>query len=152
MSEEAARPAACEDVEPEEEGARTTVRPPFNPAQFARESDSRIGLEPEPPSARPTTPPPPGLPQYGPTGGAAMHAQASVGPDAVPSLAVAREDLECFELPQLTRDLLRQVDGHSTLATLCARGAFALEAATAACHELERQGIVTLRRGPSTSA
>jgi hypothetical protein len=150
MSEEGDRPLSY-DEEPEDEGARTTVRPPFDPEQFARESDSMIGLDGEPPSERPTAPPPPGLPQY--TGGPSLpkpYSLTSVGSEAVPSLAIAREDLEWFELPRLTRDLLALVDGRSTLAVICARGGLALEAAMAACHELDCQGIVTLRRGPST--
>jgi hypothetical protein len=151
MSEEGDQPLSY-DEEPEEEGARTTVRPPFDPEQFARESDSMIGLEGEPPSERPTAPPPPGLPQYAP--GAAVqrsHPFPAMGSDAVPSLAIAREDLEWFELPKLTRDLLAHVDGRCSLADICARGGFALEAATAACHELDCQGIVTVRRGPGIS-
>jgi hypothetical protein len=151
MSEEGARDFAYEDAEPEEEEqARTTVRPPFDPEQFARESDSRIAFEENPPSSRPTAPPPPGLPHYEPeVSPREADSFPPVSAEAVPSLAIARQDLEWFELPKLARDLLGQVDGRSTLAMVCARGGFALEAATAACQELERQGIVTLRRGSS---
>lgn len=138
-------------AEPPEDGGRTTVRPPFDPEQFARESDSRIRIEEDPPSTRPTAPPPPGLPQYAREEGA-LRSSASMGSDVVPSLAIAREDLAWFELPRLARDLLGHIDGRSTLAVVCARGGFVIEAATAACNELERQGIVTLRRGSSTGA
>jgi len=153
MSEDGERPVANDDAAPEQEGARTTVRPPFDPEQFARESDSRIAIEAEPPSDRPTAPPPPGLPPYAADLSAPKHpAPGSVGPDAVPSLTVARDDLDWFELPRLARELLVHVDGRSTLAILCERCGFALDAVTATCQELDRQGIVTLHRRSSTSA
>ena len=135
----------------EEATTRTTVRPPFDPEQFARETDSRVG-DTDPPSERPTAPPPPGLPQYAPgaTSGT-MPVLASLDVDVVPALVIAREDLEWFELPKAARDLLGEVDGHTTLGTLCARAGFPLDAALSLCHELDRQGLVTLRRGSNTS-
>jgi hypothetical protein len=135
-------------AEPEPATNRTTVRPPFDPEQFARESDSMIGVDAEPPSERPTTPPPPGLPLYTP---GMPPSFAEPGSDVIPTLAVAREDLEWFELTDIARDLLEHFDGRSTLALICAQGGFALDAALAVCRELSRQGIVTLHRESSTS-
>jgi hypothetical protein len=147
--------------EPEEATDRTTVRPPFDPEQFARETDSMIDDEEDPPSGRPTAPPPPGLPQYASgvmphvapsLASGTMPALGTLDSEAVPSLAVAREDLEWFELPTLARELLRHVDGRTPLSTLCASAGLAFDAAMAACHELDRQGLVILRRRSSTSA
>ena len=146
MSEQRAKP--LEQVAASDEAhASTTVRPPFDPLEFARESDSRIPLDVEPVSARPTAPPPPGMPQYhaGLTSGT-MHSLGSVGAETVPSLAVARDDLEWFELARDARALLEHIDGESTIGALSERASIALDAAMAAFHELERQGIITLRR------
>jgi hypothetical protein len=148
-SEMRAKPVAqvATHVGPSDDAKNETVRPPFDPDEFARESDSKMRAETDPASARPTAPPPPGLPQYqaGLTSGT-MHALASVGSDAVPSLAVAREDLEWFALPTPTRTLLERVDGTRTIAALGADAGMALDAAMAAFHQLERDGLVTLRR------
>jgi hypothetical protein len=96
-----------------DEGAREaiTVRPPFDPEKFARESDSslRIGEQRGPASNRPTVPPPPGLPDY----------TSLLGVDGIPELVVAREDLEWFDLTPEARNLLQHVDGESTVSTIC---------------------------------
>jgi hypothetical protein len=145
MSEQRARPLP-HDASPDEEKT-TTVRPPFDPEEYARESDSKIRIEASPPSARPTAPPPPGLPQYTPgLASGTMHSLGSVSSDAVPALAMAEEDLAWFDLPKVARALILFIDGQSTLGAICVRAGLALDAAMAACHELERQGIVTLRR------
>jgi len=126
----------------------STVRPPFDPLTFARDSESSIRIgETQPPSARPTAPPPPGMPQYqaGLTSGT-MHSLANVGSDTVPSLAVATEDLAWFELPEPAATLLGHVDGAADIGALATRSGVALDAATCTFHELARQGLVTLRR------
>jgi hypothetical protein len=124
-----------------------TVRPPFDPEAFARESDSKVRVETDPVSARPTAPPPPGIPQYAPgLSSGTMHSLGSVTSDAIPTLAVARDDLEWFELPAFTRDLLHLVDGHEPIAAICLRGGIALDRAMAAFHELVNDGVITLRR------
>ena len=126
----------------------STVRPPFDPLTFARDSESSIRIgEAAPPSTRPTAPPPPGVPQYqaGLTSGT-MHSLANVGSDTVPSLAVATEDLAWFELPEPAAALVGLVDGTANIGALSTRAGVALEAATCTFHELARDGIVTLRR------
>jgi hypothetical protein len=134
---------------PADEGATiSTVRPPFDPLEFARDSESKMRIvDAELPSNRPTAPPPPGLPQYqaGLTSGT-MASLASVGLDTVPALAVARDDLAWFALPEPAAKLVAQVDGHDDIGTLAVRSGVPLDAAMAAFHELARQGIVTLRR------
>ena len=93
----------------------TTVRPPFDPEKFARESDSSLRVLEESGRAalsnRPTVPPPPGLPDYA----------AIIGVDGVPELVVAREDLEWFDLTPEARSLLQHVDGESAVAAICAK-------------------------------
>ena len=89
----------------------TTVRPPFDPEAYARETDSIANVEQHgvAPSVRPTTPPPPGMPGCG-----------AIDVDCVPLLALAREDMEWFDVTALARVLLDHVDGIGTV------GAFVL--------------------------
>ena len=147
MSEQRAKPLA--HVVPSDEAhSISTVRPPFDPLAFARESESKVRIgETDPPSARPTAPPPPGMPQYqaGLTSGT-MHSLAGLGADTVPSVAVTPEDLEWFDLPELTALLLVLVDGTSNIGVLGLRAGVSLDEAMAAFHELARDGIITLRR------
>lgn len=135
---ELAKPAAEEP---------STVRPPFDPITFARESESAIRIDSTPPSNRPTAPPPPGVPQYAPgvTSGM-MHSLGSVSSGAVPELAVAREDLEWFDLTPYVRALLRYVDGRQSLEAICARACLKLDEVMATMHDLARDGLVILRR------
>jgi hypothetical protein len=147
MSEQRAKPLA-HVAPPDEAPSISTVRPPFDPLEFARDSESMIRIgEADPPSNRPTAPPPPGLPQYqaGLTSGM-MHSLANVGPDTVPSLAMAGEDLAWFELPEPAASLLGHVDGATSIGVLSAHAGVGLDAAMATFHELARQGIVTLSR------
>jgi hypothetical protein len=126
----------------------STVRPPFDPLQFARESESNIQIgETDPPSGRPTAPAPPGIPQYqaGLTSGT-MASLGSVGLDTVPMLAVAKDDLAWFELPQPAAKLVAEVDGKVNIGVIATRARTAPDATMHAFHELARQGIVTLRR------
>ncbi len=123
------------------------MRPPFDVQEYARESDSMIRIEAAPISARPTAPPPPGMPEYAPgVRSGSMHALGSVASDAVPVLAVAREDLEWFDLTPYARALLRYVDGRETITAICTRARLKLDEAMAALHELARDGVVTLQR------
>lgn len=145
MSDPRAKPAVPRLDE--EDPRAPTVRPPFDPEAYARESETSIRLDTVPPSNRPTAPPPPGVPQYqaGITSGT-MQSLGSVTSDAVPMLAVAREDLEWFDLAQPVRTLLALVDGVVPIAGLALRAGVAVDGAMASFHELARDGIVTLRR------
>lgn len=89
-----------------------TVRPPFNPEKFARESDSSLRVHEErgaAPSNRPTVPPPPGLPDY----------SSLLGVHGIPELVVAREDLEWFNLTPEARNVLQYVDGVNAVSAIC---------------------------------
>jgi hypothetical protein len=145
MSDPRAKPAATPIDE--EDPRAETVRPPFDPETYARESESNIRIETLPPSHRPTAPPPPDMPQYQPgiTSGT-MQSLGSVTSDAVPVLAVAREDLEWFDLPQVNRSLVGLVDGRRSIVELARHAGAPLDRAMASFHEMARDGIVTLRR------
>ncbi len=85
--------------------APVTARPPFDLAEFARESESRLRVA-IPDSKRPTMPPNPEV--------LALAARVERATD-VPELAFAREDLEWFELPPEARTLVRLVNGRDTV-------------------------------------
>jgi hypothetical protein len=110
-----------------------TVKPPYDPEEFARETDTKIRLESIPPSARPTSPPP--APEPIPMAGATD----------VPVLAISREDLEWFELTSAARDLLRQVNGRDTVEALAALLHLPTEALLAELERLAREGLITWR-------
>jgi hypothetical protein len=116
-----------------------TVRPPFDPEEYARESESKIRIE----AAQQTVPPPA---QYavGLASGT-MAAFATVEPDVVALLLVARDDLEWFQLQPAARALLRHVDGQATIADIARLAGVPLEPAMKTLHELAREGIVTWR-------
>jgi hypothetical protein len=87
-----------------------TVRPPFDPVAYARESDSQIQVQEEAGAEnRPTVPPPPGLPHYVP----------AIGPEVIPELVVARDDLEWFDLTPEARRVLQFVDGERAVSAIC---------------------------------
>jgi hypothetical protein len=147
MSHQRAHERSSSELEKPAAEDRATVRPPFDPVTFARESDSQVRVEATPPSSRPTAPPPPGIPQYSPgqTSGA-IPALGSISSGAVPELTVAREDLEWFELTPYVRSLLRYVDGRQSIETICARACLQLDDVMATLHDLARDGLVTLLR------
>jgi hypothetical protein len=111
---------------------RVTVRPPFDPQEFARQSE------------RATLPPPDRTPSDAPElVSGSMEVVWPVEATSVPRLAVAREDLEWFELPAQARRLLEHVDGEATVGTISERAAVAILDATELFDELVREGIVT---------
>src|SRR5690242_9994761 len=82
-------------------GERSTVRPPFDPEEFARESDVMMRVvEARAASEQPTAPPPRGLPLYEPAlSSGTMPSFGAVASDAVPRLVMTGEDLEWFDIP-----------------------------------------------------
>jgi hypothetical protein len=127
------RSAAASDAK----GESITLRPPFDPEEFARQSECT------------TVPPPAGLPQCDPgnTSGTietigSLDAVASLDADMVPALLVAREDLDWFDVSPLARQLLRDVDGSLSLGEICARSGQPLDDAIRAFEQLVRDGLV----------
>jgi hypothetical protein len=116
-----------------------TVRPPFDPEEFARESDSMIRIE----AARATAPPPP-MSEYanGGTSGT-IAAFAAVAPEIVPLLDVAKDDLEWFDLQPVARALLGHVDGRTSVETIAERTNVPIDQAMSVLHELAREGVLT---------
>lgn len=114
-----------------------TVPPPFDLAEFARESDSRVrvadpGLDPA--SARPTMPPPP-------SDSSVVDARRS----EVPDLAMAPEDLEWFELSPPRRALVQQVNGKDTVDTIATHLRRPPADILSDLDALMREGVVTWR-------
>jgi hypothetical protein len=114
-----------------DEAQPTTVKPPFDPVTFARESDSRVRVESAPPSARPTAPPPQPL------------APAVARGSDVPVLAISREDLDWFELSSSARNLLRQVNGRDTVDALASLLRIESADLLGELEVLAREGLIT---------
>lgn len=121
----------------------TTVRPPFDPEAFARESETNIRADvranirmpesaPPPASTRPTVPPPPGLPVY----------TAAVGAAAVPVLGISRDDLEWFDLSPVARNVLGYVTGEDSIDAICTRSGLRLDDVVDVLEGLARDGVV----------
>jgi hypothetical protein len=111
-----------------------TVRPPFDPQEFARQSE------------RITMPPPAKTPSDAPElVSGTMEVFWPVEPTTIVDLIVARDDLEWFDLPPLCRKLLEQVDGKATVEAICAKSGVAMTDATDLFEELVREGIVATR-------
>ena len=115
-------------------GEATTVRPPFDPQEFARQSE------------RVTLPPPPRAPSDAPElVSGTMEVFWPVEPTTIPELIVARDDLEWFDLPPLCRKLLEHVDGTANVEVICAKSGVAIADATELFEELVRESIVATR-------
>jgi hypothetical protein len=116
---------------------QATIRPPFDPAEFARQSE----MSTVPPPA-----PAPDRPDLDPVVSSETTLEVLfVDGDTIPSLAVAREDLEWFDLSAAIRDLLRHVDGETPLAQVCARASHAVDDGIALVEQLVRDGVVSCR-------
>jgi hypothetical protein len=133
----------------------TTVRPPFDPEKFAKESDSklrvleeagRLGERRPAPSNRPTVPPPPGLPDYAADPAVSTpSAPPPIGADVIPELVVAREDLEWFDLTVEARSLLQHVDGESSVGAICEKAQLSTTEVFAELERLAGEGLVSWR-------
>ena len=108
-----------------------TIRPPFDPEEFARETDTRMRHESEPASGRPTAPPP------------APGSRASASNASVPTLAVSRDDLEWFSLSGPAREVLGQVNGRDTVEKLAGALGMPTERALTELEGLAREGVIT---------
>jgi hypothetical protein len=132
------RMAAARESEADAEGMRVgdvvTARPPFDPEEFARQSE------------RATLPPPPRAPSDAPElVSGTMEVFWPVEATTIPSLAVARDDLEWFDIPPLARKLLEHTDGMATIEAICARSGIELVDASNLFDDLVREGIVSTR-------
>lgn len=140
-------------------GERPTVRPPFDPEAFARESESGLHEAVPASSLRPTMRPfhRPEVPplEWGATRtplpstpeldepAASCDALDALGADAVPILAVSREGLEWVVLATDASRLLAHVDGARSLEVVSAMANIATEDGAAILLDLGDQGIVS---------
>jgi hypothetical protein len=109
------------------------VRPPFDPAEFARQSELS------------TSPPPAAQVPDDPVISTETTEVLFVDEETVPNLAVAREDLEWFDLAPLVRNVLRYVDGERSIAKISAEVGQTPDAGIALVEQLVRDGLVVCR-------
>jgi hypothetical protein len=135
---------------------RPTSRPPFDPAQFAQEAESRLRENELPASRTPThrvlpatsapDPPPPvetmrAMRAVQPSG-PDLQVRQVVDADAVPRLIMSKEELEWFALSPTASRVVAQVDGTSTMHAVCLRADMSNADVLAIMLELAEQGIV----------
>ncbi len=117
----------------------TTVRPPFDPVEFARQSEMS------------TVPPAGQVPDLDSVASdpvvssETIHEVLFVEADTVPALAVAREDLEWFDLAPAVRAFLGHIDGEAALNEVCSRSARPVDEGIALVEQLIRDGLVVCR-------
>jgi hypothetical protein len=112
---------------------QATVRPPFDPEEFARQSELT------------TAPPPAQVPDLDPVVSTETTEVLFVDEETIPSLAVAREDLEWFDLGPIVRNVLRHVDGEITIAKICAQVGQPPEEGVTLVEQLVRDGLLVCR-------
>ncbi len=107
------------------------MRPPFDPQDFARESECT--------TARPSAGSSSDSPELA---SSALEVLIPVEDTSVPALAVAREDLDWFELPPGARALLEHIDGAASVEVICIRIGLPLTEGIDALDALAREGLV----------
>jgi hypothetical protein len=111
---------------------RETVRPPFDPQDFAKQSEL--------PTVRPHADTPSEVPEIGSPSMVIelLPAQET----SIPRLAVGHEDLEWFDLSPNARRMLEFIDGTASLEVICIRMGLPLTDGVDAIDALAREGIV----------
>jgi hypothetical protein len=139
-------------VESDAPSARPTVRPPFDPAMFARDAESAFSTGEIPNSAAATVRAPPlarsavsGIVPAGPAleEAAISNPRDALGGDAVPIAIASREEFGWFDLPPKASRLLAQLNGVSSLDTVCARANVTPEDGAEILLDLVEQGLVS---------
>lgn len=111
-----------------------TIRPPFDPQEFARESE------------RVTLPPPARMPSDAPeVVSTTMEVLLPIEATTIAEVAVGKEDLEWFELPPLAHKLLEEIDGATSIETICDRAGLVLTDAIDMVEAMAREGIIVTR-------
>ena len=119
------------------ESARTpiTVRPPFDPAAYARDSDRALLASEESSSQSSAPPPAPALD---------LRVDTMVE-DWVPQLAVPRAELEWMDLKPMACALLLRVNGCSTVREIAEASSIPVGEATRVFEKLSRKHVVRWR-------
>jgi hypothetical protein len=122
-----------------------TVRPPFDPEAFARDSEQilRVRETETPASGRPTVAPPP---HYAPIESETIQVSFSIDSESVPILAFPREDLAVLHLSAIARSLVRHVNGRDSVSLICSRAGMRMAEAVEGLEELAGEAIVTFQR------
>jgi len=124
-------PRSKNDAVIESARAPVTVRPPFDPAQYARDSDRALRAS----EASGAAPPPPALD---------LRVDAVVE-DWVPLLAIPRAELEWMDLKPLACTLLLRVNGCSTVREIAEASSIPVREATQVFERLSRKYVVRWR-------
>jgi hypothetical protein len=143
--------AVCDRCGESTATARPTVRPPFDPEQFARESDSRLRAVAAS-SNWPTVRPPssdllvaaeaaPDIQQ----GDVAEDAGSALGLDSVPLMAASPEELGWIDLPAEASALVAHVNGVATLGEICAKAGVTPEDGAFLMLDLAERDVVRFR-------
>ena len=119
-----------------------TVRPPFDPVAFAKESDTAIsGRRPEIDSDMPTNP----HVNVGPLLASLAPGGSPISLEQVPFVVMAREDVAWFGLDDQSAELLSRINGTTTVQGLLASGEFIVTDAFRILGALAREGIIAFR-------
>ncbi len=135
-----------------------TLRPPFDPATFARDSERALRAEETTDeSARPTQrPPPPGgrstYPEDRTAEGGQLLVRLSVDDGDVPFLAVAIENIRGMPLSPIARTFLRYLNERDSVAVICSRAGLRMDEAVIAIEELSGAGVVSFQRSTRYSS
>jgi hypothetical protein len=111
---------------------RETVRPPFDPQDFARQTE-RLTVRPD--ADTPSETPEIGSPSM-------VVELLPAQETSVPKLAVGHEDLEWFDISPDARRMLQFIDGAATLEVICIRMGLPLTEGMDAIDVLVREGLV----------
>jgi hypothetical protein len=128
-------PRSKNDAVVESARAPVTVRPPFDPAQFARDSDRALRASEASSSPSNDAPPAPALD---------LRVDAVVE-DWVPLLAIPRAELEWMDLKPLACALLLRVNGCSTVREIAEASRIPVREATQVFEKLSRKHVVRWR-------
>jgi hypothetical protein len=123
-----------------------TLRPPFDPAKFARDSErALVAAESATESARPTRPPPP-IPEESAVESGQLLVSLSIESDDVPFLAAGSDGVDTAALSPLARAFLRYVNQRDCIAVICSRAGLRMDDAVIAIEELAGAGVVRFQR------
>jgi hypothetical protein len=125
---------------------KATVRPPFDPVEFARQSE----LTTVPPPAGASGPDDPVVTNESTTVEVSTVEVSTVEvlfveADTIPTLAVAREDLEWFELSPAVNELLKFIDGEASIAQVCASAKQDVDEGVVLVEQLVRDGVLSVK-------